>query len=832
MSSRQVRRLEQLLKSKQANSLDGPDSDEKENSDDDDRRPSMQVNKPKKKKGKMGNVNVSEEAPLATPPPPPAQQPVHSDPVPTTTNTSLNSKAKKNGKEEKNTMVEKVQENDDVAIAESSSGKSKQQKAVRRTENKKNRQVQDEADDALLDQVLNGGVSPTLEGQAKESGKPISATVILKDALAYLLTCDSASLDPRKERIRAFGIDAVEDVGDGAHRRGGAPPPVLNALLPPRPQGIPLPKFRQSLLGTPNRYSWPPFSTLGVALQAPSATSKKQDAQQSKWSLNWEDAEFKKAQHNFERCVGAMLDVNAFLHEGFSKHPYHLPTLVQLCDTFAVTGDTSNAQLMLDLAMYTVGVMLHRLASEGSGSENKVLDLGKDEANRGLVMIVLDTLRRGVHGALRKGCPKTAFQLSRFTLSLQPSLDPTNQLVLLDYLALRSRNWEGLLTLYRIAMGHFLDSTSTTDASGATAESVFRSCLCLPSFHFNAALAKFLVENAESSTDGKTNTKVVDSQLSLLNDKIAELHEGLCSSAAEDEAKNSYAPLPNARVLLAQACLLFPHAAVELAKKLELDINTTSDKGWALLFDMSNHYHKTFGKLATVEKVENLFLERSFELWKPKEVSTFLSQAVALLGREEPLQSSSLFLSNPLKAREVRERLATHVGLKRFEQCRIEDAMGAAHRIAAIAPELLNPEPMGGEAQREAHQWEYEQLLAMGMPQTELDALERFEAVFGPLPIEVPLHERFAAYERMLEQYTQQVGAERNLIRLFLETLLPWNNLRDLALQRAMEDRGVADPVQPRRARRRAADQRLWDAAQREAEEYEDDDMSSDEEDM
>lgn len=881
MSTRQVRRLEQLLKSKQAASLDDPDVESDASEDDD--RPSMQVRKPnnKKKKTKLTATTTTSSSPPAGGGP--TEDELKSTPtssaslnsptpqvvkgLPSSSSSKKETTTTRSSKPSQKKNVRNLSDDDDDEEESSSIAPAvvtQEKTANRKKKNKQNRQEQDEADDALLDQVLGTSSSAAcVEGSdvvlpSGISGGARSASDILRQALRLAFRYDATSLDPRKERIRAFGIDAVEDVGDGAHRRGGAPPPVINRLLPPLPPGVPLPKFRQSPLGTPNRYCWPPFSTLGVALQESRAGGEGtggRGATTSSWEINWRDPDFLKAQQNFERCVSAMMDVNAFLQEGFAKYPYHLPTLVQLCDTFAVTGDTHNAALMLDLALYTVGVLLNRaitdvaaedtnLKKKSGGTRQKTLEWGAQPADRPLTTLVFDTLRRGVHGALRKGCPRTAFQISRLTLSLQPS-DPTHQRLLWDYLALRSRSWELLLVMYRAAMAQYGQPRTAVakeeeggGEDGALASQFLQALVCLPSFHFNAALAKFLMENAEEQQQqqqGSTNKKNSHHNSNHSSPDVADaatLHKLIDAFHHSDSStRRTWGALPSARCMLAQACVLFPHAAVELCKKLELNINTSADKGWAQLFDMAATHQKTFGKLPSTEKVLTMFLERSFELWKPKEVSSFLSQSVALLARPPNVddnEESNSVLNDPLAAREVRERLAVSIALKQFESSTVEDVMGAAHRVAAIAPELLNAAPMGEEAQREAHAWEYEQLLAMGMPQTELDALERFEAVFGPLPVEVPLHERFAEYERMLEGYTQQVGAERNPIRLFLETLLPWNNLRDMALQRAMEDRGVADPVGPRRARRRNADQRIWDAAQREADQNELDDLSTD----
>ncbi|CUG89634.1 Hypothetical protein, putative, partial [Bodo saltans] len=141
-----------------------------------------------------------------------------------------------------------------------------------------------------------------------------------------------------------------------------------------------------------------------------------------------------------------------------------------------------------------------------------------------------------------------------------------------------------------------------------------------------------------------------------------------------------------------------------------------------------------------------------------------------------------------------------------------------------------NPAANMDEVQRDARAHEAQFLANEGFPQEELDALQRFEAVFGPLPVEVPLQQRFEMYDEMLQQYRQEIGNDTHPVMLFLQTLLPWGgNLRDMALQRAMQAQNVDDPVARRVAAQRRRDEAVWQDAADEAQRREDAESSSDE---
>lgn len=531
-------------------------------------------------------------------------------------------------------------EADAAARATAQAEEEKRRKKEKRRELRRQQQRQMQAEeDALLDAVLAnqadshhaaveggggsaGGMnsapsSPSAvcapfyhnANNSNEAGASADAESSLQ---SFVMACDPQQLDTRLERIRMFGADAVEDVGDGRtpHRRadGRVRDTGSVSFFPAHHLHV---KFVHSAFATPNRYRWIPYDSLGVYLTA----EEGHGAQGQTWcnyTLNCDSNAFQRALAELEACQARMGGVQDLIECLAHNKVYHVPTLLQCVYAMEATGESAFADELLDVALYQVGVILRRFALSGTWAQRRLPMACGGNA------LIFHVLQRGVHAALKRGCLRTAFERTRCLLSLDPR-DPCGMLLLLDYTALRAKRWVWLLELRRRVL-------SSTDASQDS--SLVRSLTALPNYAFSWALAKHFMEREErlESSEGRPS-KVLRSM-----------------SEAQREA---LAATPAAEALLSHALTHFPHAAVRLVSALGgVDVvcnggggGSTNSSDLPPVTDVSVWYRDIVAKVedetssmaAQQSWLADLFVARHEELWKLNECVSLLRTAVLTL---------------------------------------------------------------------------------------------------------------------------------------------------------------------------------------------------------
>ena len=498
------------------------------------------------------------------------------------------------------------------------------------------------------------------------------------DSASLMTVCDPNWLDARQERVRSFGAESVEDVS--VPRNSNHRPPT----------------FRKNLFATPNPRLWPPYKHSGLELIV---LQRETSVVHTVYQLVASSTEYRQAQKLLDDDLSESLgNVETLLRSSLTQFPYHIPTLLALHNAFSTTNDVALAQMMLDKAMYSLGVVLARFPLAQSSTRRSL------PWNTPANQIVFKLLHLAVHSALKKGCAKTAHELCKLTLSLDPSVDAMGTTLLLDYTALRCREWHFLVLL------HYRCTKEETAA---------------PHIHFSAALAQFLLEASHRDNGVKGNRR------KLTDDDSRLLREVGTSSE-----------------ILRHAVKRFPSAAWHLAQAMEEDVEAPP---YLLLPKMLDDH------------VAELFAVRAKDMWKGREHCNLLRAACQYVVEEGKFLDER-YHSLTLKLRGLRKEVLLG-----------EQAGGHIPR------ELLD--------QVEAPRQHVEMVL-----QSDMVLLERFEATFGPLPAELRVVARLQQYNQMLQPYLDAIGAERSAMTLFFETLLPWNDIREMALQRAMRERGVLDP--------------------------------------
>ncbi|GET85715.1 hypothetical protein, conserved [Leishmania tarentolae] len=604
----------------------------------------------------------------------------------------------------------------------------RRQKAERKRTRRQRQRQQQAEEEALLDAVLarreneqvepastSGVGSPVAEhhpagasvlaaASSAGAGPLTGSTAAASSAdeasfLQLVMACDAHQLDTRLERIRLFGAEAVEDVGDGRtpHRRadGRVRDTGSVSFFPAHHMKV---KFMHSAFATPNRYRWIPYDSLGIFL----TTEEAHDVRGQAWRtylLVCSSNAFQRAQASLEACQERFGGVQDLVDCLARNRVYHIPTLLLCVYAMEATGENAFAMELLDVALYQVGVVLRRFALSGTWVSRQL------PYHRGANTLIFQVLQRGVHAALRRGCPRTAYERTRCLLSLDPG-DPCGMLLLLDYTALRAKRWVWLLEVRHrtlavraarrlsrrgaAADSEDLEAKEALAAPGLTlcdaalADDVLR----LPNYAFSWALAKHFIEREEARQRSDEESGSVSRPSKVLR--------GL--TAAQ---RASLAATPSAVELLSAAVLRFPQAAARLVdavggidvvcdtegKTLSSSSQTTV---WQQLMCQADANTDSSGDAAVHNHLADLFVARHEELWKLSECVSLLRHVVQRM-LSEP--ATDVCATDSGDGSEENASEATSVvcsGPSRYHGITRDAVMGAS--VAPIPADLLEPD--------------------------------------------------------------------------------------------------------------------------------------------
>lgn len=168
-------------------------------------------------------------------------------------------------------------------------------------------------------------------------------------------------------------------------------------------------------------------------------------------------------------------------------HPHHVNCLLQLSEISRINEDMPVAAELIERALYVFEITFHSMFSLTQG--NCRLDYRRPE-NRSFYFALFHHL--GFVG--KRGCYRTALELCKLILSLDPEGDPLCMLLMIDFYALRSEQFEFLIRM--------------NDEWGA-----HRNLSQLPNFAFSVALAKFHLAKKQNSTTSSSDAKLQDALL-------------------------------------------------------------------------------------------------------------------------------------------------------------------------------------------------------------------------------------------------------------------------------------------------------------------------------
>uniref|UniRef100_H3CV71 Transcription factor 25 (basic helix-loop-helix) n=1 Tax=Tetraodon nigroviridis TaxID=99883 RepID=H3CV71_TETNG len=264
------------------------------------------------------------------------------------------------------------------------------------------------------------------------------------------LHVEHRNLNPETELKRYFGARAVQ----GEQR--------------PRQRNR---HFHRSTWMSNLKDSWPRFSRQGISM---TLLESKNGIQYFTFEHS---RDYQQVQFKFLDAVKSM-DPNNIVAL-LQLNPYHIDSLLQLSDVCRIQEDQEMARDLIERALYSFESAFHPLFSLTSGTCR--LDYRRPE-NRAFYL----ALYKHMLFLEKRGCPRTALEYCKLILSLDPDSDPLCMLLLIDFLMLRSREYQSLLQLYQ----------DWED---------YRNLSQLPNFSFSAALCHFCLSQQEGGDHEERN---------------------------------------------------------------------------------------------------------------------------------------------------------------------------------------------------------------------------------------------------------------------------------------------------------------------------------------
>ncbi|XP_053277356.1 transcription factor 25 [Pleuronectes platessa] len=222
-------------------------------------------------------------------------------------------------------------------------------------------------------------------------------------------------------------------------------------------------QFHRSTWMTSPKESWPRFSRTGISMTL-------LESKDGVHYFTYEHSrDYQQVQFKFLDAVESM-DPNNIVAL-LQLNPYHIDSLLQLSDVCRIQEDQEMARDLIERAMYSFECAFHPIFNLTSGTSR--LDYLRPE-NRAFYL----ALYKHMMFLEKRGCPRTALEYCKLILSLDPDSDPLCMLLLIDFLMLRSREYQPLLQLYQDWEEH-------------------RNLSQLPNFAFSTALCHFHLSQQE-----------------------------------------------------------------------------------------------------------------------------------------------------------------------------------------------------------------------------------------------------------------------------------------------------------------------------------------------
>lgn len=175
----------------------------------------------------------------------------------------------------------------------------------------------------------------------------------------------------------------------------------------------------------------------------PDISSSLSDKQKTNKSLIYfafeHSPSYRQLQEKFLTAVESMDSDNII--KIINQQPYHIDSLIQLSELCKMTEDHGMASELIEHALFALEASFHSMFSITSGTS--ALDFRKQE-NRALFFVLF----KHSQYLESRACTRTSLEIAKFLLSLDSENDPLAVILLLDFYALRAKQYEWLVELY------------------------------------------------------------------------------------------------------------------------------------------------------------------------------------------------------------------------------------------------------------------------------------------------------------------------------------------------------------------------------------------------
>lgn len=248
-----------------------------------------------------------------------------------------------------------------------------------------------------------------------------------------LLTVQHKNLNPQYEMKRMFGSRVVADHQQNKRRNNRGAPRILKSTYLVNPKD-----------------SWPPVGKSGIYMnlvQAPDSTAggtsscipKGMTDKNVIYFAFEHSPSYRQIQQKFLNAVESMDSDNII--KIINQHPYHVDSLIQLSELCKMSEDHAMASELIEHALLALESSFHTMFSLTQG--NCRLDYRRQE-NRALFI----TLFKHSQYLESRACSRTAMEVAKLILTLDPDTDPLAIILLIDFYAIRAKQYEWFVQLY------------------------------------------------------------------------------------------------------------------------------------------------------------------------------------------------------------------------------------------------------------------------------------------------------------------------------------------------------------------------------------------------
>ncbi|KAF2235184.1 DUF654-domain-containing protein [Viridothelium virens] len=312
----------------------------------------------------------------------------------------------------------------------------KRKKKKKKATKKKKALVEEGTQAAQMDEI-----DAALQALSTKSNaaKPDTATVSTVDPeveeLCRLLSVDTSHLHAANEMRRLFGRTAVEDEGEGRRNRGQQQGGLAAAI---GSRGSSLAELaRKRNIFIQGRENWPSAPSGGLGMEV---VEKRSDGSVEYAFVH--NGSYRDSQRQFEACVASMDPERMVQHLHFN--PYHISTLLQVSEIAKHQGDHAIAGELLERALFSFGRAVHSTFSNNLSHGKARLSFLRAE-NREFWLAVW----RFIGNLSMRSLFRTSYEWLMLLLGLDPFNDPYRICLIMDQYAIRSKQVEHFLELYK-----------------------------------------------------------------------------------------------------------------------------------------------------------------------------------------------------------------------------------------------------------------------------------------------------------------------------------------------------------------------------------------------